>query len=124
MFDNNTHKTLTKKQAYQYLDIGREQFNAELKKGNISFLPCGKRIKFTIEALEKWRSNTINHIDYTSEEIYTTPTSRSSHKPEKEYSLERLHQERQRQKLSNIVSKGLQTCKRKAITNKLGSCQA
>ena len=78
MFDKDIHKTLTKKQAYQYLDIGREQFNAEIKKGNISFLPCGKRIKFTIEALEKWRSNTINHIDYTSEAKPTMRISRIS----------------------------------------------
>ena len=87
MFDDK--KTLTKKEACQYLDIGREQFNSELNKGKIPFLTCGKRIKFTIEALEKWRSNTTNHIDFTSEEAYTTPTSRLYQK-DTELSFENL----------------------------------
>lgn len=103
MFDNSTPKTLTKKEACQYLNIGREQFNAELKKGNIAFLPCGERIKFTVEALEKWRSNTVNHIDYTSEAKPTMRISRISRPVGSVCSFEELREKHFPKKRTNFA---------------------
>ena len=84
-------KLLTKKDALEYLEnkVSMYQLNAEIKAGRLAFLIVGNRKYLTPEAIEQWRSNTTNHIDFTSEEAYTTPTSRLYQK-DTELSFENL----------------------------------
>ena len=118
------NKVLTKKQACEYLNISEYQMNAEIKAGRMSFLRLGKRVCFTPEGLEQWRNNRTYHTDYTNEAKSITPTSRSYPRTESEYSLEKLLEERRKEKQQNIVLNALRKSKPKRIRMQAANCLA
>lgn len=121
--DLNNKKLLTAKEAQAYLEIGRYIFEAEVRKGNISFRMAGKTKKFPRWVLDKWLNDTTNHTDCSKEATSTTPISRTSAK-DNVYSLGSLLEQWTNKKPSTTALKEFPSYKRKSINNNLASCHA
>ena len=119
-------KLLTKKQVCEYLGnkISLYQLNAEIKAGRLGFLQVGGRKYFTPEALEQWRNNTMFHSDCSKEAKSITPTSRLYPRMESAYSLEKLLEERRKEKQRNIVLNAFNKSKQKRIKMQPANCLA
>lgn len=116
-------KVLTAKEAQAYLNIGRYIFEAEVKKGNISFRLAGKTKKYPRWVLDKWLNDTTNHIDYLKEAKSTTPIFHASSK-DKEYSLEKLLEAWTNKQPLTTALKESQSYKRKLGSKQQESFQA
>ena len=113
MENNTVKKVLTSKEAVAYLGCSEYSFEQEVKRGNISFKTVGRIRLFPVWALDKWLNDTQIHIDCSNVAKSTTHTYRSQQKQENGISLESLLMLHQKSKPSNIVSRGLQSYKRK-----------
>lgn len=116
-------KILNTKEAIEYLGLGRRQFEAAVRQGDISFKTIGSKRFYPVWVLEKWLNNTINHIDYSSAVQHTTPTSRASSKGDG-YALERLAAQMMKPKQPNTVSKDYRKYNNKLRTKPLVDCLA
>lgn len=96
-------RVLNKKEAMEYLGIGRARFDAELKAGNIRGKKIGRNILFPLWVLEEWLKDTRNFTDFTKEVKDGILISLSQQKQEKEYSLEALVAQQTETKLNNSV---------------------
>ena len=81
---------LNTKQAREYLNLNRYNFNNIVNSGSLGYKLVGSRKFFPRWELDRWLKDTQNHTDCSKEAISTTPISRSFLKPEREYSLEKL----------------------------------
>lgn len=107
----NTLQLLTGKQAAQWLNLSYKTFMKEVRKGAIGYKIIGSVKRYPMRALEEWLNNTMFHLDYSSVEKSTTPTSHTYPKQDNGYSLERLLEERRNEKQANIALKGLRKLK-------------
>lgn len=105
-------KLLTKKQACEYLNISIYQLNAALKSGKLGFLMLGKRTYLTPEAIEQWRSNTINLTASSNAVKSGTRIYHTSELKAQEYNLDALVKQRNERKLKDSLFKKLHNCKR------------
>ena len=117
-------KILNKKEAMEYLGVGRAIFDSEVNKGKISFIIAGKLKKFLVWVLDKWLNDTTNHTDCSKEAIHTMPTSRLYLKQEKEYSLEKLVEQMKKQRLTNTALNAYNKSKTKQDNKPQVSCLA
>ena len=66
-------KILNKKEAMEYLNIGRARLDAEIKSGHIRFKIIGKRLMFPLWTLDEWLNDTTKHIDCTKSKSQISP---------------------------------------------------
>jgi hypothetical protein len=124
MNNNVVKRVLTSREAIEYLGCSEYSFEQEVKRGNISYKAVGRIRLFPVWVLDKWLSDTQNHTDFSNVEKSTTHISRLSAKQESEYSLEKVLSAYRNKQLSNTVSKGLQSYKRKLINKPQVNFQA
>ena len=105
---------LNKKEAMDYLNIGRALLDSEIKSGNIGFKIVGKRLMFPLWTLEQWLKDTTKHTDCTNATKYGTRTYHSSDLTESVLSLDALVKQRTEQKRNAMLSKRLTKLKRNA----------
>jgi len=121
---NNIKRVLNAKEAQAYLGIPRYSFEKAVQNGDIEYKLIGRKKFYPVWCLDKWQNDTTNHIDCSKEATSTMPISRILTKTEPEYSLERLLEQRMKQKQSNIASRELLNCKRKLVNKPMVNCPA
>ena len=89
MIRQTNKKILNKKEAMDYLGVGRKVFEAALKQGDLSFKSINGNKYFPVWVLDRWLNETTNLLDYSKEVKHTTHTSRSYPK-DNEFGLENL----------------------------------
>ena len=116
-------RVLNAKEAMQYLGLGRRQFEAAVKQGDISFKTIGSKRFYPVWVLEKWLSNTVNHIDYTKEATSITPISRVS-LTDKGCKLEKLAEQVMKSWQPNTASRDYRKYNNRSKTSHQVDCLA
>ncbi len=98
-------KILNKKEAMEYLNIGRARLDAEIKSGHIRFKIIGKRLMFPLWTLDEWLNDTTKHIDCTNVEKHGTRIYHTSELTDHVPSLDALVAQQKEQKLNNSLLK-------------------
>ena len=87
-----TKKVLNAKEAREYLGLARYSFEKAVNSGDIQFKLIGSKKFFPIWALDKWQTDTINHIPCLKEAKRTTRISRSYQKAASAYNFAELQE--------------------------------
>ena len=116
-------RVLNAKEAMQYLGLGRRQFMAAVKQGDISFKTIGSKRFYPVWVLEKWLNSTDNHIDCSKEATSTTPISRVS-STDNGCKLEKLAEQMMKSWQINTASKDYRKYNNKSKTAHQVDCLA
>ena len=121
---NTIKRVLNSKEAREYLGLPRYSFEKAVNNGEIQFKLIGTKKFFPTWALEKWQSDTTNHIDCTKEAKPTMRTYHTYQRPKVGLSLESLLEQREKEKQLAIASKGCRNYKSKTVNKPVVSCLA
>ena len=118
-----TKKILNKKEAMDYLGVGRKVFEAALKQGDLSFKSINGNKYFPVWVLDRWLNETTNLLDCSKEAKHTTHTSRSYPK-DNEFALENLLEQWTNNRQQNTASNAYRKSRLKIKNSHQVSCLA
>jgi hypothetical protein len=110
---NNNVVLISKAEALAKLPFGRRGLDSLIKKGEIGFKKVNGRYYFLESEIERWANDLEYHTASTPEVAHTGHTSRCKPQTEKKYSLGVLVAQKNLNKLSNSVSRKLQSYRTK-----------